>query len=127
MRIALFTDSFWPQINGVTTSILNTCTELAAQGHEFLIFAPKPKSFPSEPPHIPNVRIVWLPAEPLPTYTDYLMAYLFPPSAKKIFREFNADVVHVHTPFFVAEKGITYAKRAGIPVIGTFHTLVSEF
>lgn len=127
MRIAIFTDSFWPQINGVTTSIWNTCTELALQGHEFLIFAPKPKHFPVEIPSHTNIRIVWLPAEPLPTYTDYLMAYLFPPSAKKIFHDFHADAVHVHTPFFVAEKGIKYAKRMKIPVIGTFHTLVSEF
>ncbi len=127
MRIAIFTDSFWPQINGVTTSILNTCTELASQGHEFLILAPKPKRFPEKPPSIPNTEIIWLPAEPLPTYTDYLMAYLVPPSAKKKFKEFNADVVHVHTPFFVAQKGIKYAKQQGIPVIGTFHTLLSEF
>ncbi len=127
MRIAIFTDSFWPQINGVTTSILNTVSQLSSQGHHFIIFAPKPKSFPGPEPQLKNTRIIWLPAEPLPTYTDYLIAYLVPPSAKKAFKDFHADIVHVHTPFFVAEKGITYAKRARTPVIGTFHTLVSEF
>ncbi len=127
MRIAIFTDSFWPQINGVTTSILNTVSELSEHGHEFLILAPKPKKFPGPEPQLKNTRIIWLPAEPLPTYTDYLMAYLVPPSAKKAFKEFHADLVHVHTPFFVAEKGIQYARREKIPVIGTFHTLVSEF
>ncbi len=127
MRIAIFTDSFWPQINGVTTSILNTVSELSGKGHEFLILAPKPKKFPGLEPRLKNTRIIWLPAEPLPTYTDYLMAYLIPPSAKKTFKEFNADLVHVHTPFFVAQKGIKYGKREKIPVIGTFHTLVSEF
>jgi glycosyltransferase involved in cell wall biosynthesis len=127
MRIAIFTDSFWPQINGVTTSILNTVSELSEQGHHFLILAPKPKKFPGEIPVFKNTQIIWLPAEPLPTYTDYLMAYLIPLSAKKAFNDFHADVVHVHTPFFVAQKGIKYAKRKKIPVIGTFHTLVSEF
>lgn len=127
MRIAIFTDSFWPQINGVTTSILNTVSQLSEQGHHFIIFTPKPKKFPGPEPQLKNTRIVWLPAEPLPTYTDYLMAYLIPPSAKKAFNDFHADIVHVHTPFFVAEKGIQYARRKKIPVVGTFHTLVSEF
>lgn len=127
MRIAIFTDSFWPQINGVTTSILNTVSVLSEQGHEFLILAPKPKKFPGPEPHLKNTRIIWLPAEPLPTYTDYLMAYLIPLSAKKAFKDFHADLVHVHTPFFVAQKGIKYSQRQHIPVIGTFHTLVSEF
>ncbi|MBM3281908.1 MAG: glycosyltransferase family 4 protein [Candidatus Diapherotrites archaeon] len=127
MRIAIFTDSFWPQVNGVTTSILNMVDTLSQEGHHFLIFAPKPKKFPGDAPLLKNTQIIWLPAEPLPTYTDYLMAYLVPPSAKKIFKEFHADLVHVHTPFFVAQKGIKYAQRAHIPVIGTFHTLVSEF
>ncbi len=127
MRIAIFTDSFWPQINGVTTSILNMVDALSQQGHHFLIFAPKPKKFPGPEPVFPNTQIIWLPAEPLPTYTDYLMAYLVPPSAKKTFNDFHADIVHVHTPFFVAQKGIKYAQRKKIPVIGTFHTLVSEF
>ncbi len=127
MRIAIFTDSFWPQINGVTTSILNMVGELSKQGHHFLIFAPKPKKFPSDPPKMKNVEIIWLPAGPLPTYTDYLIAYLFPPSAKRAFWDFHADVVHIHTPFFVCQKGIKYGHQQHIPVIGTFHTLVSEF
>lgn len=127
MRIAIFTDSFWPQINGVTTSILNTCTTLADQGHHFLIYAPKPNPFPANPPHHKNIQFVWLPSHPLPTYTDYLIAYSFSKEAQKAFDDFHADLVHVHTPFYVAKKGIELAKKKKIPVIGTFHTLLSEF
>ncbi|MDP2666803.1 MAG: glycosyltransferase [Candidatus Diapherotrites archaeon] len=127
MRIAIFTDSFWPQINGVTTSILNMVRVLSRQGHSFLIYAPKPagevKTFPS----IKHVEVVWLPARPLPTYPDYLIAYSFSHEAEKKFKDFNPEIVHIHTPFFVADQGIKLAQRNKIPVIGTFHTLVSEF
>lgn len=127
MRIALFTDSFWPQVNGVTISIWNSVETLADQGHQFIIFAPKPRTFPKNPLMHKNVQFVWLPSHPLPTYTDYLIAYSFSNAAEKAFHDFNPDVVHIHTPFFVARKGIELAKKEKIPVIGTFHTLLSEF
>jgi glycosyltransferase involved in cell wall biosynthesis len=127
MRIAIFTDSFWPQFNGVTISIWNTVETLANQGHQFLIFAPKPNPFPPNPLHHRNVQLVWLPSHPLPTYPDYLIAYSFSHSAQKAFENFNPEVVHIHTPFFVAKKGIELARKNKIPVIGTFHTLISDF
>ncbi|MEK6902860.1 MAG: glycosyltransferase, partial [archaeon] len=127
MRIAFFTDSFWPQINGVTTSIWNTCETLATQGHHFIIFAPKPSPFPANPPHHPHIQLVWLPSKPLPTYTDYLIAYSFSKDAQKAFDDFGAELVHIHTPFYVAKKGIELARKSKIPVIGTFHTVLSEF
>ena len=127
MRIALFTDSFWPQINGVTTSIWNTCETLAEKGNHFIIYAPKPDHFSANAPHHPNIQFVWLPSKPLPTYTDYLIAYSFSKDAEKTFLAFNPEIVHVHTPFFVAKKGIELARKKKIPVIGTFHTVLSEF
>lgn len=127
MRIALFTDSFWPQVNGVTISIQNSVETLASQGHHFIIFAPKPNPFPANQPHHPNIQFVWLPSHPLPTYPDYLIAYSFNKDAQKAFDAFHADVVHIHTPFYVARKGIELAKKKKIPVIGTFHTMLSEF
>ncbi|MEK6970191.1 MAG: glycosyltransferase, partial [archaeon] len=128
MRIAIFTDSFWPQINGVTTSVWNMCTELSAQGNEFLIFAPKrKKENGSLPAHNENITVRWLPAEPLPTYPDYLIAYAFSTQDENALAAFRPDVIHVHTPFYVAKKGIDWGKKHHIPVIGTFHTLLSEF
>ncbi|MFH0970674.1 MAG: glycosyltransferase [Candidatus Diapherotrites archaeon] len=128
MRIAIFTDSFWPQINGVTISIWNMCTELGKQGHEFLIFAPKQKNdHVMLPPHKGKITIRWLPAKPLPTYPDYLIAYSFSQEDKQAMQNFHPDVIHVHTPFYVAKKGIEWGKKHNIPVIGTFHTLISEF
>jgi glycosyltransferase involved in cell wall biosynthesis len=127
MRIAVFTDSFWPQINGVTVSIWNTCTILADQGHEFLIIAPRDKTGYQNIPEHNNIQIELLPASPLPTYTDYLIAYHFPERVKKTVENFHPEIIHIHTPFYTAKKGIMFAKKLRIPVVGTFHTLLSEF
>ncbi len=127
MRIAIFTDSFWPQINGVTTAIWNYCVPLADAGNEFLILAPKPFGGVANAPTHKNIEIIWLPSFPLPSYKDYLVAYLFPPSAKKKLNAFYPEVIHIHTPFFVAKQGLEYAQKKRIPAIGTFHTLLTEF
>lgn len=127
MRIAVFTDSFWPQLNGVTISIWNTCTVLADKGHEFLIIAPKDKTGTKNVPKHSNIQMEWLPAEPLPTYSDYLIAYHFPKKIREKVIQFQPEIIHVHTPFFVSKKGIEMAKKLNIPVVGTFHTLLSEF
>ncbi len=127
MRIAIFTDSFWPQINGVAVAIWNYCVPLADAGHEFIIFAPKPAGSLSGAPAHKNIEIVWLPSFPLPSYKDYLVAYHFPLAAKKKLKEFAPEIVHVHTPFFVAKQGLDYAKKHHIPSVGTFHTLLTEF
>ncbi len=127
MRIAIFTDSFWPQINGVTTAIWNYCVPLADEGNEFIIFAPKPAGGLSGAPSHKNIEIIWLPSFPLPSYKDYLVAYHFPSAAKKKLAAFAPEIVHVHTPFFVAKQGLDYARKHRIPSVGTFHTLLTEF
>lgn len=127
MRIAVFTDSFWPQINGVTTAIWNYCVPLADEGHEFIIFAPKPSTGIDGAPTHKNIQTIWLPSFPLPSYKDYLVAYHFPSAAKKKLNEFSPEIVHVHTPFFVAKQGLDYAKKHRLPSVGTFHTLLTEF
>lgn len=127
MRIAIFTDSFWPQINGVTTSIWNYCVPLADEGHEFIIFAPKPAGSIANAPEYKNIQLVWIPSFPLPSYKDYLVAYHFPSAAKKKLHAFAPEVIHVHTPFFIAKQGLDYAKKHHIPTVGTFHTLLTEF
>ena len=127
MRVAIFTDSFWPQINGVAVAIWNYCVPLADAGHAFIIFAPKPTGSLVGAPAHKNIEIVWLPSFPLPSYKDYLVAYHFPLAAKKKLKQFAPEIVHVHTPFFVAKQGLDYAKRHHIPSVGTFHTLLTEF
>jgi len=126
MKIAMFTDSYLPQINGVVTQVKNTSEELVKRGHEILIVAPSHKSKSYE--KIGKGRKeIYLSSVALPTYDDYRITS---PSSKKVLRaleDFAPDVLHVHTPFSVGWLGIRYAKRLHIPLIGTYHTLIPDF
>jgi len=126
MKIAIFTDSFVPQINGVVTQIKNISKELQKRGHEVLIVAPS-KNQKHHVKIINNTRVVYTKSVTFPTYDDYQITS---PTSKKVLKElrnFDPDLVHVHTPFGVGWLGIRYGRRLKVPVIGTYHTLIPEF
>ncbi|MCD6557851.1 MAG: glycosyltransferase [Candidatus Aenigmarchaeota archaeon] len=122
MKIAMFTDSYEPQINGVVTSINNFTSELRKMGHEVHIFAPK------DPKYKPKDRFVHcfdsLQFKPYPEYRIGLThSFLI----NSLFNKTDFDVIHVHTPFTLGITGLLLAKSKRIPIIGTFHTLISEY
>jgi len=126
VRIAVFTDSYLPQINGVVTQIKNTSEELVKRGHEILIVAPSHnKKFKETNGN--GLKVVYLPSLTLPTYSDYKITFPTSSRVKKELKEFKPDVIHVHTPFSIGWMGVRYGKRYKIPVIGTYHTLIPEF
>lgn len=115
MKIAVFTDSYHPQINGLVTSIDTFIDELMKQGHEVHIFAP------NVPGHIDkNKRVRRFQSFEFAPYKEYRIA--IPKIIKHKF-----DVVHVHSPFSVGLSGIIYARKNNVSVVGTFHTLFSEY
>lgn len=120
MKIAFFTDTYEPQINGVVTSIKLYAEQLRKLGHEVHIFCPydkrleknrfvhATKSFKFKP--YPEFRAT------LPTLNTYS-------SIKKI----KPDIIHVHTPATIGFAGMTIAKYLKIPLLMTYHTLIDEY
>ncbi|HZX19384.1 MAG TPA: glycosyltransferase [archaeon] len=126
MNIAIFTDSYSPQINGVVTQIKNVSKELKKRGHNVLIVAPSENhKFRDET--LAGLRVLFVGSVPLPTYDDYKITLPTSKRVKKILKEFNPDLVHVHTPFGIGWMGLRYARQLKTPVIGTYHTLIPEF
>ncbi len=126
MNIAIFSDSYEPQINGVVTQIKNISNCLAKHGHKILVIAPSPDTRHKE--YEKNgVKVLLLPSIALPTYPDYRITHISSSRVKRALREFMPDLFHVQTPFSVGWLGLRYAKRFGVPVMGTYHTLISEF
>ena len=122
MKIAFFTDSYWPQINGVTISIDNFAEELEKKGHKVLIFAPKTKEQPET-----KFDVFWIPSISLPTYKEYRISSIFSLEAEKKLKEFNPDIIHCHTPFSVGWIGLNLAKKFNKKSIGTYHTYLPDF
>ncbi|MFH1224384.1 MAG: glycosyltransferase [Candidatus Diapherotrites archaeon] len=143
MKIALFTDTYKPQINGVVTQIENTATALAEMGNEILIVAPatglkfevKEEKRATAPRSkgkrgggsAGGTTVVCLPSIALPTYKDYRITDLRSGRLNSELKKFKPEVVHVQTPFGIGVLGRRYGKRHRVPVIGTYHTHIPEF
>lgn len=125
MKIAIFTDNFLPQINGVVTHIIESTKILRGRGHNILIFAPKPAD-PIKKQALPGVKLHYLPAVPNPIYKDFRITLPLSLAVLNIVREFQPDVIHFHTPVTVGSSGIMVSKLLKIPLVGTFHTYFME-
>ena len=126
MKIMVFSDGYFPQINGVVTQIDNMHSALVKEGHEVMVVAPSPDTkFREEKKH--NSKIFLLPSIALPTYPDYRVTNITSGKIKKELKDFAPDIIHVHTPFSVGWLGLRYGRRMKIPVIGTYHTFFPEF
>ncbi len=128
MRLAVFTDSYTPQINGVVTQIINITAEFLKRGHKVMVIAPSQDSkFRHAKGDNGGFEEIFLSSIALPTYKDYRITHFFSPGVFHEVERFRPDVVHVHTPFSVGWLGVNCAKRLKVPVVGTYHTLIPEF
>jgi glycosyltransferase involved in cell wall biosynthesis len=121
MRIALFTETFLPKIDGIVTRLKHTVTHLHRQGHTVQVFCPDYGLAES-----PGVKIHRISAFPLPLYPELKLA-LPRPSIGAALKQFNPDLIHVVNPAVVGLSGIYYAKRDKIPLMASYHTHLPEY
>jgi 1,2-diacylglycerol 3-alpha-glucosyltransferase len=121
MKIALFTDSYLPTIDGVVTSVLTTRHQLEADGHEVVVFAPAdPRR------HVKGERnTIFVRAHELRHYPGYRLA-MFPGREVDQVKELGIDVIHIHGVGTVGIKGLWASWQAKIPSVQTFHTMIQD-
>lgn len=124
MNIAIFSDAFYPQINGVVTSIISLASNMAARGHGVIIVAPSYRHL--EDIKIPGVKIIRVPSVSASFYEDFKWTNPFSFTTYKALRKERIDIVHFMTPIFISMLGIKFARKRGIPVVGTFHTFIAD-
>ncbi len=125
MKIAFFSDTFLPEITGISTCIANVSQELGRRGHEVKIFT---YDWPSLPPVSwapPNVEVVRWPSICLIPNTFFRMSWRFGKLWRRV-KEFHPDVIHFHTPSTLGIFSIFYAKKTHTPLVGTIHTYLSK-
>lgn len=123
MKIGLFTDTYFPQVSGVSTSIKALRDELLRQGHQVLIFTTTdPEATDGE-----EDGIIRLPSIPFVSFEDRRIAYSGFDKALKIARKYQLDMVHTHTEFSLGLTGLYVASRLKLPVIHTYHTLYEKY
>jgi phosphatidylinositol alpha 1,6-mannosyltransferase len=113
MRVALVTESFLPQVNGVTNTVCRILEHLAAQGHEALLVAPGPG-----PESYAGFPVVAVPGVGLPGYREFKLG-LPTRRVERILRGFRPDLVHLASPFALGAAGARAARRIGVGFRGT--------
>jgi len=115
MRVALVTDTYHPQVNGVVSTV-DSIARTVGDDVEVSIFAPTDG----------NGGTMFRSVTFRP-YPDYKIAVVRPETLVRSFLEEGIDLVHVHTPLWLSSAAVVAAKRLGTPVVGTYHTLISEY
>ena len=117
-RVVIVTESFLPSLNGVTNSVLRVLETLNEQGHEALIIAPT--SPVSEYLGFKVIKTKHFHFKQFPVALP-LMAM------RRIFREFQPDVIHVAAPFALGRQALRVAKSLEIPAIAIYQTDISGY
>lgn len=127
MKIALFTDTFYPQVNGVANTVYRYANALAKQGHDVRVY-----TVSLHPEHVLQemigdlftVRTVQ--SIPLFVYPGERIGLPFVRVDDDL-RTFNPDIIHTHTPFSMGAKAAKAAKKLRAPLIGTHHTFLDHY
>jgi phosphatidylinositol alpha 1,6-mannosyltransferase len=126
MRIAIITESFPPDVNGVAHSVVRVAEHLVARGHEPLVIAPQPASgrrAVTGPMPYPVIRV---PSLPTPGYAGFRLGL---PSRRiaAALREHRIDLVHLASPFVLGARGLSVARTLGLPCVAVYQTDVPAY
>ncbi|GBD95381.1 MAG TPA: glycosyltransferase [Nitrospirae bacterium] len=121
LTIAMFTNTYYPFVGGVSVSIKRLADSLRQLGHKVYIFAPR---YREESPEDDQCTIR---CRRLAYYKNYAITNIFSPAIEKKFMSLHIDIVHVHHPFWMGTRGLKLAKKYNIPVILTYHTRLEKY
>ena len=121
LRVAVVTESFLPQVNGVTNSVLRVLETLAAKGHDALVIAPDSAEAPTT---YAGFRVKRVPS----LAVKGLLPVGFPQRfMEPLIEGFNPDVIHLASPFFLGKYATRIAQRLNIPTLSIYQTDVAGF
>ncbi len=119
MRVALFTDTFLPKVDGIVTVIRLLLDHMAARGVDAVVIAPRLHGTNRHDSY-GAFRVLRPTSVFFPLYPE-LRIGLPTPSTYRALRGFNPDVVHIIHPAALTASGLWMAKRLGVPVVASFH------
>ena len=121
MNIGIFTDTYYPQINGVATSIRMLERELAKLGHSVYVFTT------TDPNARQTENVFRLPSMPLAFLPSNRVAILYSPKLLYKVRFLRLDVIHTHSEFPMGIFGKLVSEIYRIPMVHTYHTMYEDY
>jgi phosphatidylinositol alpha 1,6-mannosyltransferase len=116
LRILIVTESFLPQVNGVTNSVRRVLEHLEGTPHQALLVAP------SGPDEYAGTRVRRVSSVAMPTYRDFPIGLASQYTLRRIFAEFQPDIVHLASPALLGRTAGALARSQGIPVVAIYQT-----
>lgn len=124
MRIGLFTDSYPPFINGVSTSVAMLKNALEKKGHTVYVVTVNNSSIKYD--YKEENYILKIPGVPIGLY-DYRLSRIYPLKVINIMKSWNLDVIHSHTELGIGILARIFAKQFNIPLVHTYHTIYEDY
>jgi len=121
MRIALFTETFLPKVDGIVTRLRHTVDHLQRNGNQVLVIAPEGGITEHK-----GAKVYGVTGFPLPLYPELKMA-LPRPAIGYALEEFQPDIIHVVNPAVLGLAGIFYSKMLKIPLVASYHTHLPQY
>jgi len=125
MKVAIVTESFLPQINGVTNSVLRILETLGDGGHEALVIAPESEGTPKE---YAGHKVKTIPALPIQSVIPIGLPIGLPNRRlEHLIDGFSPDVIHLASPMLLGMHGAKVAKKLEIPTLSVYQTDMAGF
>ncbi|MDO9301679.1 MAG: glycosyltransferase [Anaerolineales bacterium] len=122
LRIGLFTDTYAPQVNGVSISLQLVSEGLQRRGHQVTIFAPRIPGYKDDQP-----GVVRLPSLKYLNDPPIYVAMLGTPRSTWSLTRKHFDVLHAHSPLSVGLLAYFTASTKNLPLIYTYHTSITDY
>jgi glycosyltransferase involved in cell wall biosynthesis len=121
MRIALFTETFLPKVDGIVTRLRHTVDHLQRHGNQVLVIAPDGGITEHK-----GAKVYGVSGFPLPLYPELKMA-LPRPAIGYALEQFQPDIIHVVNPAVLGLSGIFYSKVMKLPLVASYHTHLPQY
>lgn len=123
MKIAFFTDTYHPVLNGVTVSVQNLAEELRRQGHTAYILAPEVKGYRKREKHVlrlPSIQVI-------SSIPEVRLPLVLPGKVDRDFLPSDIDIIHAHGNGPFSLLGYQIAQARGVPFVMSFHTQFTRY
>lgn len=121
MRIALFTETFLPKVDGIVTRLKHTVDHLQRLGDQVLVISPE-----GGLREYKGAKIYGVSGFPLPLYPELKLALPRPAIGEEL-EQFQPDLIHVVNPAVLGLAGLFYSKMLNLPLVASYHTHLPEY
>ncbi len=123
MRVALFTETYLPAVNGVVTHVKTLKEGLELLGHKAIIVTADSNVKKTQADN----DIMYCPAVKLEKIYGYDVASPISADRLKMIKDFNPDIIHIHNEFGIGLSGVLIARNLKVPLVYTMHTMYDDY